>query len=119
MVCIEKLSRSSLTAVDLVRNAVVPAVVDSIAHKVDVDAASVGAGELGVRVTGGVRAASLVAVVAAIIVVVAGVAEWHAAAVVTGEVHRRAGVEGLAEGATESLSTVKDDEGSNAQYESD
>lgn len=117
--CIAKLSPPSLTAVALVGNAVVPAVIDSIAYKLDVDTAAVSAGELSVGVTGGVRAVSLVAVVTAIISVVAGKAEWHAAAVVTGEVHRRAGVEGLAGGTTESPLMVKDDEVSKTQRQSD
>lgn len=116
---IAKLSRSSLTAVDLVGNAVVPAVVDSIAHKLVVDAAAVSAGELSVGVTGGVRAVPLVAVVTTIIGVVAGEAERYAAAIVTSEVLRCTGVEGLAGGTTESLLMVKDDEVSNAQYQSD
>lgn len=101
-------SCSSLTAVDLVGGAVVPAVVDAIAHKVDVDAAAVGAGELSVGVAGGEGAALLVAVVAAVVGVVAGVAERQAAAVVAGEVQRRARVEGLAGGTTELPLMVKD-----------
>lgn len=107
--------RWSLTAVDFVRSAVVPAVVHSIAHKVNMDTAAVGAGELSVGVTGGERAASLVAVVTTIIGVVAGKAQWHTAAVVTGEVHRRAGVKGLARGTTELPLIVEDDKVSNGQ----
>lgn len=83
------------------------------------DAAAVSAGELRGGVTGWVRAISFVAVVTAIIGVVAGMAEWHAAAVATGEVHWRAGVEGLAEGVTESPLIVKDHKVSNTQYKSD
>lgn len=41
-----------------------------------------------------------ITVVTTIIGVVAHIAKWHTAAVVTGEVHGRAGVEGLARGTT-------------------
>lgn len=105
----KSLSHSSLTAVDLVGGGIVPAVIESIAHKVDVDAAAVSTGELSAGVTGGVRAASLVAVVTAVIGVVADGTEWHTAAIVTGEVHCRAGVKGLAGETTESALMVKDD----------
>lgn len=84
----------SLTAVDFVRGGVVSAVVVAVTEEGCADAASVGAGELGSGVTCGEGAASLIAVVAAVVCVVAGVAERHTAPVVTGEVHGGAGVEG-------------------------
>lgn len=86
----------SLTAVDFIRGGVVPAVVVAVTDEGVADAASVLARELGGGVTGGEGAASLVAVVAAVVGVVADVVERYAAAVVTGEVDRRARVEGLA-----------------------
>lgn len=84
----------SLTAVDFVRRGVVSAVIATVAHKVRIDAAAVGAGELGGRVTRGEGAAPLVTVVPTVVHVVAGVAQWDAAPVVTGEVRGQAGVEG-------------------------
>lgn len=77
----------SLTAVDFVRSGIVPAVVVAITDEGSTDAAAVGAAELGGGVTGGEGAAALIAVVAAVVCVVTGVAEWHAAPVVTGEVN--------------------------------
>lgn len=41
-----------------------------------------------------------IAVVMTVIGVVAHIVKWHTAAIVTGEVHGRAGVEGLARGTT-------------------
>lgn len=75
----------------------------AVTDKVVADAASVLACELGGGVTGGEGAAPLIAVVAAVVGVVADVAERYAAAVVTGEVDRRARVEGLAGGATQCI----------------
>lgn len=77
----------SLTAVDFIRGGVVPAVVVAVTDEGVADAASVLARELGGGVTRGEGAASLVAVVTAVVGVVADVVEWYAAAVVTGEVN--------------------------------
>lgn len=59
----------------------------AVADKGGADAASVGAAELRGGVTGGEGAAALITVVTTVVCVVAGVAERHAAPVVTGEVH--------------------------------
>lgn len=59
----------------------------AIADERRIDAASVCAGELSGGVTRGEGAASLVAVVTTVVCVVADVAEWQAASVVTGKVH--------------------------------
>lgn len=93
----------SLTAVDFIRGGVVPAVVVAVTDEGVADAASVLARELGGGVTRGEGAASLVAVVTAVVGVVTDVVERYAAAVVTGEVDRRARVEGLAGGTTQCI----------------
>lgn len=68
----------------------------AITNKVCTDAASIGTGELSGRITCGKGAAVLITVVLTVIGIVAHVAKWHTATIVTGEVHGRAGVEGLA-----------------------
>lgn len=77
---------SLLTAVDFVRGSVVPTVVVAITDKGCADAASVSAGELGIRVTCGEGAALFITVVTTVVCVVTGVAEWDAAPIVAGEV---------------------------------
>lgn len=96
------LGRSLLTAVDFIRGGVVSAVTVAITDKGCTDTASVGAGELSRGVTGGEGAAPFITVVTAVICVVTGVADWHAAPVVTGEVHSWAGVEGCVRRMTDS-----------------
>lgn len=66
----------------------------SVTDKGCTDAAPVGAGELCGGVTRGEGAPSFVTVVPTVVRVVTGVAHRHAAAIVTGEVHGGAGVEG-------------------------
>ena len=83
-----------LTAVLLVRGAVVVAVVDAVADVVLGDAAAVVAGELAVGIAGPEEAAHLVAAVAAVVVVVAAIVVGNAAAVPTGEHGGLACVEG-------------------------
>lgn len=93
-------SRSSLTAIDFIRSGIVSTVIVAITDKSCTDAAPVSTAELSSRVTCGEGAALLITVVTTVICIVAQVSEWHAAAIVTGEIHGRTGVEGLAEGTT-------------------
>lgn len=72
----------------------------AITDEVCADATSIGTGELSRGIACGKGAAVFIAVVMTVIGVVAHIAQWHTAAIVTGEVHGRAGVEGLARGTT-------------------
>lgn len=72
----------------------------AITDEVCADAASIGTGELSRGIARGKGAAEFIAVVLTVIGVVAHIVKWHTAAIVTGEVHGRAGVEGLARGTT-------------------
>lgn len=84
----ENFSRSllSLTAVNLIRGAVVSAVIESVTHKRSTDAASVSTGKLCDGVTGGKGTADLIAVISTVICVVAHVVHGHTATIITGKI---------------------------------
>lgn len=83
-----------LTAVLLIRGAVVIAVVDAIANIVLCNTAPVVAGELCVGVTRSEQTAHLVTIVSTVVIVVAAVVVGHTTAIATSEHCRLTGVEG-------------------------